>query len=141
MLVLESLAHAQARGAHIYAEILGYSVTSDARHETEPTPETQALTMQRALASANIRPEDVDYINPHATSTVVGDVNETEAIKMALGSHAYEIPISATISMTGHLLGAAGAYEAIVCALSLRDGKIHPTINYETPDPDCDLDR
>jgi 3-oxoacyl-[acyl-carrier-protein] synthase II len=140
ILVLESLAHAQAREAHIYAEVLGYGITSDARHETEPTPQTQALTMRRALESAGITPEEVDYVNPHATSTVVGDVIETQAIKLALGEYAYKVPISATKSMTGHMLGAAGAFEAAVCVLSMRDGWIHPTINYETPDPDCDLD-
>lgn len=138
--VLESLAHAQARGARIYAEVLGYAITSDARHETAPTPETQALTMSRALQSARIKAEEVDYINPHATSTVVGDAMETQAIKTALGEHAYQVPISATKSMTGHLLGAAGAFEAVACVLSIRDGWIHPTINYETPDPECDLD-
>jgi 3-oxoacyl-[acyl-carrier-protein] synthase II len=124
----------------VYAEVLGYAVTSDARHETEPTPETQAMTMRRALASAGISPADVDYINPHATSTVVGDVVENNAIKLALGEYAYKIPISGTKSMTGHLLGAAGALEAVVCTLTLRDGMIHPTINFETPDPECDLD-
>jgi 3-oxoacyl-[acyl-carrier-protein] synthase II len=140
ILILESLAYAQARGARIYAEILGYAITSDARHETAPTPETQALTMSRAMASARITPEDVDYINPHATSTVVGDVIETQAIKLALGEHAHRVPISATKSMTGHLLGAAGAFEAVACVMTMRDGRIHPTINYETPDPECDLD-
>lgn len=140
MLVLESLAHAKARNAHLYAEILGYNVSSDARHETEPTPETQAQTMRRALASAGLAPEDIDYINPHATSTPLGDVIETQAIKLAFGERAYQIPVSATKSMTGHMIGAAGAFEASVCALSIRDGRIHPTINYETPDPECDLD-
>ena len=140
MLVLESLAHAKARNAHLYAEILGYNVSSDARHETEPTPETQAQTMRRALASAGLAPKDIDYINPHATSTPLGDVIETQAIKLAFGERAYQIPVSATKSMTGHMIGAAGAFEASVCALSIRDGRIHPTINYETPDPECDLD-
>jgi 3-oxoacyl-[acyl-carrier-protein] synthase II len=140
MLVLENLAHAKNRGARIYAEILGYAISSDARHETEPTASSQALTMNRAIASAGINLEAVDYINPHATSTIVGDVIETEAIKMVFGERAYNIPISATKSMVGHMLGAAGAYEAVVCVLSIRNGKIHPTINYETPDPECDLD-
>jgi 3-oxoacyl-[acyl-carrier-protein] synthase II len=140
VLVLESLSHAQARGAHIYGEVLGYAITSDARHETAPTPKTQALTMSRAIESAGVSPEDIDYVNPHATSTVVGDAMETEAIKLALGEHAYKVPVSGTKSMTGHILGAAGALEAAVCLLSMRDGKIHPTINYETPDPECDLD-
>jgi len=140
MLVLESLSHAQARGARIYAEVLGYAVTSDARHETAPAPETQALTMTRALESAGVAPGEVDYVNPHATSTVVGDAIETQAIKQALGDHAYRVPISATKSMTGHLLGAAGAFEAVACVMSIRDGWIHPTINQETRDPECDLD-
>jgi 3-oxoacyl-[acyl-carrier-protein] synthase II len=140
MLVMESLAHAQARGARIYAEVLGYAATSDARHETEPTPETQAQTMRLALAAAGIAPEGVDYVNPHATSTLVGDVMESQAIKLALGEHAYRVPVSATKSMTGHMIGAAGAFEAMACILSMRDGWVHPTINYETPDPACDLD-
>lgn len=140
MLVLESLAHAKRRKARVYAEILGYEVGSDARHETEPTPETQAQTMRRAISSAGLMPEDIDYINPHATSTPLGDTIETQAIKLAFGEMAYKIPISATKSMTGHMIGAAGAFEAVVCALSIRDGWIHPTINYETPDPECDLD-
>lgn len=140
MLVLESLAHAQARGAHIYAEVLGYAVTSDARHQTTPTPETQARTMRRALASAGIAPEEVDYVNPHATSTPVGDMIESQSIKLALGKHAYRVPVSATKSMTGHMIGAAGAFEATACILSMRDGWVHPTINHRTPDPECDLD-
>jgi 3-oxoacyl-[acyl-carrier-protein] synthase II len=140
MMVLENMAHAQARGARIYAEVLGCAVTSDARHETEPTPDTQAMTMGRALAAAGIEPAQVDYVNPHATSTLVGDVMETQAIKLALGEHAYRVPVSATKSMTGHMVGAAGAFEAAACILSMRDGWVHPTINYETPDPECDLD-
>jgi 3-oxoacyl-[acyl-carrier-protein] synthase II len=96
--------------------------------------------MSRALESARLTPEDVDYINPHATSTVVGDVMETQAIKLALGEHAYRVPISATKSMTGHLLGAAGAFEAVACVLSICEGWVHPTTNYETADPECDLD-
>jgi 3-oxoacyl-[acyl-carrier-protein] synthase II len=140
MLVLESLAQAKARKARIYAEILGYAIGSDARHDTEPTPETQAETMRRAIDSAGLSPEDIDYINPHATSTLLGDALETQAIKIAFGERAYRVPISATKSMTGHMLGAAGAFEAVVCALSIRDGCIHPTINYETVDPECDLD-
>jgi 3-oxoacyl-[acyl-carrier-protein] synthase II len=140
ILVLESLAHAKSRGARIYAEILGYAIGSDARHETEPTSKSQALTMRRAIASANLEPDDIDYINPHATSTRLGDVVETQAIKMAFGEHAYNVPISATKSMTGHMIGAAGAFEAIASILSVRNGWIHPTINYETPDPECDLD-
>jgi len=140
MLVLESLAQAKARGARVYAEILGYAVGSDARHETEPAPESQALTMSRAILSAGIKPHDVDYVNPHATSTPVGDAMETRALKLVFGDYAYQVPVSATKSMVGHMLGAAGSYEAVVCVLSILDGWIHPTINYETPDPECDLD-
>jgi 3-oxoacyl-[acyl-carrier-protein] synthase II len=140
MLVLENLAHAKARHAHIYSEILGYYFGSDARHDTEPTAATQAQTMRRAIASAGLSPEDIDYINAHATSTPLGDIIETQAIKVAFGDRAYLVPINATKSMTGHMLGAAGAFEAAVCALSIRDGWIHPTINYETRDPECDLD-
>ncbi len=140
MLVLESLAHAKARGARVYAEILGYAVGSDARHETEPAPESQALTMSRAIISAGINPRDVDYVNPHATSTLVGDAVETKALKLVFGDYAYQVPVSATKSMVGHMLGAAGSYEAVVCVLSIQNGWIHPTINYETFDPDCDLD-
>jgi 3-oxoacyl-[acyl-carrier-protein] synthase II len=140
VVVLENLAHAQARGARIYAEVLGYAATSDASHQTAPNFETQAETMRRALAAAGVEPEDVDYVNPHATSTVIGDVMETRAIKLALGEHAYRVPISATKSMTGHMIGAAGAFEAVASILSIRDGRVHPTINYETPDPECDLD-
>jgi 3-oxoacyl-[acyl-carrier-protein] synthase II len=140
ILVLESLAYAQARGARIYAEVLGGAITSDACHETEPMPETQALTMQRAMEASGITAEEIDYINPHATSTVVGDAVEIQAIKMALGERAYQIPVSATKSMTGHLLGAAGALEGIVCVKTILEGWVHPTINYETVDPECDLD-
>lgn len=140
MLVLENLAHAKSRGAPIYAEILGYAVGSDARHDTDPTPEWQAVTMRQAIASASLKPEDIDYINAHATSTPVGDAVETQAMKIAFGEHAYRIPISATKSMTGHMIGAAGAFEAIASILTIRNGWIHPTINYEIPDPDCDLD-
>jgi 3-oxoacyl-[acyl-carrier-protein] synthase II len=140
MLVLESLAHAKARQARIYAEILGYDIGSDARHETEPAPVTQAQTMRRAIGRAGLAPQDIDYINPHATSTPIGDAIETRAIKIAFGEHAYQIPVSGTKSMTGHMIGAAGAFEAVVCILSIRDGWIHPTINYDTPDPECDLD-
>ncbi len=140
IMVLESLKHAQERGARIYAELLGYAATSDASHQTAPAPDTQALTIERALASAGLSPKTVDYVNPHATSTILGDPVETEAIKMALGEHAYRVPISATKSMTGHMIGAAGTFEAMACVLAMRDGRVHPTINYETPDPECDLD-
>lgn len=140
ILVLENLAHAKSRGARIYSEILGYAIGNDARHETDPTPETQAQTMERAIASAGLDIVDIDYINPHATSTPTGDVIETQAIKMVFGERAYQVPISGTKSMTGHMLGSAGAYEAVVCSLTIQNGWIHPTINYETPDPQCDLD-
>jgi 3-oxoacyl-[acyl-carrier-protein] synthase II len=140
VLVLESLSHAKARGANIYAEILGSAIGSDARHDIAPISSSQAQTMRRAIESAGLTPEDIDYINPHATSTPVGDLIETEAIKMVFGEYAYKIPISATKSMTGHMIGAAGAFEAVVCVLTINNGWIHPTINYETPDPECDLD-
>jgi 3-oxoacyl-(acyl-carrier-protein) synthase len=140
MLVLENLAHAKARGARIYAEILGYAVGSDSRHETEPSPAAQAYTMKSAIDAAGISLDEIDYINPHATSTPVGDLMETQAIKIVFGERAYQVPISGTKSMTGHMLGASGSMEAIVCVLTIRDGWIHPTVNYETPDPECDLD-
>src|SRR5581483_11913134 len=142
ILILEELAAARARGAHIYAEIVGYGMSGDAYHITAPAPnrEGAARAMRAALRSAGLQPTDVDYINAHGTSTELNDKNETAAIKTVLGEHAYNIPISSTKSMTGHLIGAAGAVETLLCALTLRDGIIAPTINYETPDPDCDLD-
>ena len=142
MLVLESLAHAQGRGARIYAEMLGYGVSNDIYHMIAPDPggEGAALAVRQALASARVSIEEVDYINAHGTSTPLGDVAETRAIKAVFGERAYEIPISATKSMIGHMMGATGAVEAVVCVMSIQDGVIHPTINYETPDPDCDLD-
>jgi 3-oxoacyl-[acyl-carrier-protein] synthase II len=115
MLVLENLAHAKARGARIYAEILGYAVGSDSRHETEPSPASQAYTMKSAIDAAGISLDEIDYINPHATSTPVGDLMETQAIKIVFGERAYQVPISGTKSMTGHMLGASGSMEAIVC--------------------------
>jgi 3-oxoacyl-[acyl-carrier-protein] synthase II len=142
ILILEELEAARARGAKIYAEIVGYGMSGDAYHITAPAPngEGAARAMQAALRSAGLQATDVDYINAHGTSTELNDKNETAAIKTVLGEHAYKIPISSTKSMTGHLIGAAGAVEAIFCALTLRDGIVAPTINYETPDPDCDLD-
>jgi len=142
MLILESLAHAQARGARIYAELLGYGASNDAYHMIAPDPEGKgaALAVRQALASARVGTEAVDYINAHGTSTPLGDVAETNAIKAVFGERAYEIPISSTKSMIGHMMGATGAVEAIVCVMSMREGIIHPTINYETPDPECDLD-
>lgn len=142
VLVLEELETAKARGARIYAEMVGYGASGDAYHITgQPGDANGAIrSMQAALKSAQMQPTDIDYINAHGTSTELNDRNETLAIKAVLGDHAYKTPISSTKSMTGHLLGAAGAVEAIVCALTLRDGIIHPTMNYETPDPLCDLD-
>lgn len=142
VLVLESLEHALARGAKIIAEVIGYGLTGDAYHLTSPAPEGEgaARAMTMALRSAAIEPEAVDYINAHGTSTQYNDKFETQAIKTVFGSHAYKLAVSSTKSMTGHLLGAAGAIEAIVCALTLESQTLPPTINYETPDPDCDLD-
>lgn len=142
IVVLEELEAAKARGAHIYAEVVGYGISGDAYHITAPAPDGEgaARAMQAALNDANMRAEDLDYINAHGTSTELNDKNETAAIKSVLGDYAYKVPVSSTKSMTGHMLGATGAVEAIVCALTIRDGMIPPTINYETPDPACDLD-
>jgi 3-oxoacyl-[acyl-carrier-protein] synthase II len=142
MLVLESLDHALRRGARIYAEFCGYAMTSDAFHITAPVEggEGAARSMKRALDKAGLRPEDVDYINAHGTSTPLNDKSETTAIKTVFGAHAYKLAVSSTKSMTGHMIGAAGAVEAIACILTIHHGIIHPTINYHTPDPACDLD-
>lgn len=142
ILILESLEHALDRGAAIYAEVLGYGMTADAYHLTAPSPggEGGSRSMKAALADAGLKPSDIDYINAHGTSTPANDKTETESIKNVFGPFAYRIPISSTKSMTGHLLGASGAIEAIACILSIRDGQLHPTINYEEPDPCCDLD-
>jgi 3-oxoacyl-[acyl-carrier-protein] synthase II len=142
VLVLEQLAHARRRGARIYAEIIGYASTCDAYHVTAPDPagDGAARAMVRALARARISPQQVDYINAHATSTTVGDVAETLAIKRAFGEYATSVPVSSTKSMTGHLTSAAGAIEAAACIMALKHGVIPPTINYEHPDPECDLD-
>ncbi|WP_082112240.1 beta-ketoacyl-ACP synthase II [Paenibacillus sp. DMB20] len=140
VLILESLEHAQKRGAKIYAEVIGYGLSADAYHITEPDPDGAARCMKMAIRDAGIRPEDIDYINAHGTSTPVGDRSETAAVKMALGDHAYKVAVSSTKSMTGHLLGAAGGVEAIICALSLKNQIIAPTINLEDQDPECDLD-
>ncbi|MCR8845409.1 beta-ketoacyl-ACP synthase II [Paenibacillus sp. SC116] len=140
VLVLESLEHALARGAHIYAEVVGYGMSADAHHITEPDPKGAASCMQRALRDAGLETTDVDYINAHGTSTPAGDKSETNAIKIAFGDHAYKVAVSSTKSMTGHMLGAAGGVEAIVCAMTLKEGVIAPTINLDNPDPDCDLD-
>jgi 3-oxoacyl-[acyl-carrier-protein] synthase II len=140
--ILETLGHAVARGAHVYAEVLGYGISNDAYNMVAPDPtgEGAALAMQRALSNSNIHVEDVDYINAHGTATLLGDVAETNAVKIAFDERAYDIPISATKSMVGHMLGATGAIEAIACVKSIETGMIHPTINLDTPDPECDLD-
>ncbi len=142
ILVLERLEYAQARGVPILAEVLGSSASNDAYHLIAPDPEGTgaALAMQRSLADAGVELGDVDYINAHGTSTPLGDVAETRAIKSVFGERAYDIPISSTKSMTGHMFGATGAVEALACIMTLNEGIIPPTINYETPDPDCDLD-
>ena len=142
ILVLETLAHAEARGATILAEIVGYGTTCDAHHITSPTPGGVggAAAMRLALEDGGIAAESVDYVNAHGTSTPANDSNETAAIKSALGSRAKDIPVSSTKSMTGHLLGGSGGIEAVACVLALRNGVVPPTINYNNPDPECDLD-
>lgn len=140
VLVLEERQRALERGAHVYAEVVGYAVTADAQHPTAPSVEGSARAMQRALADAALRPEDVAYINAHGTSTPYNDLNETRAIKQVFGGHATRLAISSTKSMIGHLIGAAGAVEAVASVLTLTRGLIPPTINYQTPDPECDLD-
>ena len=141
-MVIERLSHAKARGANIYGEIAGYGATADAFHITAPASDGEgaARAMKHALDDAGISPSDVDYVNAHGTSTPLNDPMETKAIKIVFGDRAYQIPISATKSMMGHLLGAAGAAEAIVSLKTIETGVITPTINYETPDPECDLD-
>lgn len=142
VLVIESLAHAQARGARIYCELLGYAATADAHHITQPDPEGKGLSMamRRALASARIAPGDVDYINAHGTSTPYNDKFETLAIKHVFGDHARRLAVSSTKSMTGHLLGAAGGIESVASVKAIQTGTLPPTINLHEPDPDCDLD-
>lgn len=142
VVVLEELEHAKARGAKIYAELVGYGMSGDAYHMTSPSPggEGAARCMKNALRDAGLNPEDVDYINAHGTSTPAGDIGETQAMKSALGEHAYKIAVSSTKSMIGHLLGAAGGIEAVLTALSIDNQIAPPTINLENPDPECDLD-
>ena len=142
ILVLEELEQALERGASIYAEIIGYGLSADAYHVSAPDPEgTGAINcMKMALDYAGLRPEELDYINAHGTSTNLNDLSENKAIKAVFGKHAYKIAISSTKSMTGHLLGGAGGVEAVFSALTIKHGLIPPTINYETPDPECDLD-
>ena len=142
VVVIESLEFAKARGAHIIAELAGYGRTADAYHITAPHAEGLGAikAMEYALKDAGLKPTDINYINAHGTSTKLNDQIETLAIKKVFGDHAKNIPISSTKSMTGHLLGAAGGIELVACIMSIRDNMVHPTINYETPDPDCDLD-
>lgn len=142
VLVLEALEHAQARGARIHAEVMGYAATDDASHITLPAPGGRgaAGSMRLALRDAGLSTDDVSYINAHGTSTPPNDRSETSAIKAVFGERAYEIPVSSTKSMTGHLLGAGGGIEAIACIRAIQEGILPPTINYENPDPDCDLD-
>ena len=142
VLVVESLAHARARGARIYCELAGYGANGDAYHITSPAPDGRgaAECMRLALASGGIDPLEVDYINAHGTATPYNDVNETQAIKAVFGEHAARIAVSSTKSMTGHLLGGAGGVEAVYTALALHHGWLPPTINYDEPDPECDLD-
>ena len=142
ILVLEDLEHALNRGANIIAEVVGYGSTDDAYHITAPAPDGEggARAMKLALDDAGIAPEDIDYVNAHGTSTPYNDKFETAAIKKVFGEHAYKMPVSSTKSMTGHLLGAAGAIEAIICALGVKEGYIPATMNFKNADPDCDLD-
>jgi 3-oxoacyl-[acyl-carrier-protein] synthase II len=142
ILVLESLEHARKRNARIYGEVVGYGATCDAYHMTAPAPEGEgaARAMKLALADAGIGPDEISYINPHGTGTPYNDKFETEAIKTVFGEKAYQIPVSSTKSMTGHLLGAAGAIEAIICAKALQEGFVPPTIGYQVKDDECDLD-
>ncbi len=142
VLVLEELEAAQKRGATIYAEILGYGASNDAHHMAQPDPEFVGVSemMRSALARAGVEPEQVGYINAHGTSTPLGDLAETNAIKEVFGKHAYDLAVSSTKSVTGHCFGAAGAIEAMMCVLAIHEGVLPPTINYKHPDPECDLD-
>jgi len=142
VLALEDLDAARKRGAKVYAEVLGYGASNDAYHMAAPDPAFVGVAemMRAALARARVDPSDVDYVNAHGTSTPLGDLAETKALKDVFGDHAYELAVSSTKSMTGHCFGAAGAIEAMMCVLAIHEGKIPPTINYEHPDPECDLD-
>ena len=142
VLVFEELDHAKNRGAHIYGEVVGFGMTADAYHLTDPDPDGKSLgkAVRDAIEMAGVRPEEIDYINPHGTSTLLNDRVETRMIKGVFGKWAYQVPISSTKSITGHLLGAAGGVEAIALLLTAEKGMIHPTHNYEFPDPECDLD-
>jgi 3-oxoacyl-[acyl-carrier-protein] synthase II len=142
VLVLEELEAARARGAPVYAEVLGYGASNDAHHMAQPEPEATGVAemMRAALRRAGVEPERVGYINAHGTSTPLGDLAETRAIKQVFGEHAYRLAVSSTKSVMGHCFGAAGAIEAMMCVLALREGVLPPTINYEQPDPECDLD-
>jgi 3-oxoacyl-[acyl-carrier-protein] synthase II len=140
VMILESLEHALQRGARIYAEVIGYGMSGDAHHMTDPDPDGAARCMKKALNDAGIDPQEVQYINAHGTSTGIGDKSETTAIKKAFGEHAYKLAVSSTKSMTGHLLGAAGGVEAVILGLTLQNGVIPPTINLDNQDPELDLD-
>jgi beta-ketoacyl-acyl-carrier-protein synthase II len=142
VLILESLEHAQTRGARIYAEIIGQASSADGYHVAAPDPEAAGpkRAMRWALEDADLQPQDIDYINAHGSSTPLNDATETKAIKEVFGEYAYKVAISSTKSMIGHAMGASGALEALVCALTIHHSMIHPTINYEYPDPECDLD-
>lgn len=140
VLVLEEYEHAQARGAKIYAELVGYGLTADAHHITTPNTEGPSYCMQMAIAQAGVRPDEIDYLNAHGTSTVLGDINETKAIKEVFGEHAKTLTISSSKSMIGHLFGGAGGMESVLTILALHHQMIPPTINLDNPDPECDLD-
>ena len=140
VMVMESLEHAQARGARIYAEMVGYGMSADAYHITVPALDGAVRSMRLCLQDAGVSPHEVVYVNAHGTATPVGDINETNALKEVFGDHARKLAVSSTKSMTGHLLGAAGGIESVVTVLTIARDTIHPTINYETPDPECDLD-
>jgi 3-oxoacyl-[acyl-carrier-protein] synthase II len=142
VLVLEDLDCARARGARLYAEVIGYGASNDAHHLAQPDPDSVGVIemIRAALRRAQLSPEDVDYVNAHGTSTPLGDLAETRALKEVFGEHAYKLAVSSTKSVTGHCFGAAGAIEAMMCVLAIHEGIIPPTINYEHPDPECDLD-